>query len=334
MKKKSFNYFIIGLKGFLMGIADAVPGVSGGTIALVTGIYEELIESISNINLQFFRSLKTDSLRVFWKKFNGSFLLSVLTGISIGFLTSMNIVHYLLGDYPIQSWSFFGGLVGASGFIVLKRVSNWNLLNLLMLLFGFFIVFKLTSLQTSYTNNSLLYLFFVGAIGICAMLLPGISGALILLLLGAYKTLKDSITHFDFLNLSLFISGALFGLLSFSKIIKWSLKRHPNITYALLSGLIFGSFNKLWPWKSTTKVLNNKTFEVIDFSTISNFGSLSIFQKKTRDFDTYKSILEENISPMNFSFINNNEPSYLLNSIVFMSIGFLFVFLLDRVSLK
>lgn len=333
-KRSKADYLILAIKGFLMGAFDAVPGISGGTIALITGIYEELIGSISSINIYIFKMLRTDSLRVIWSRLNGGFLLAILTGIIIGFLTLMNFIQYLLEIFPIQTWSFFLGLVVASSFIIMRKVLIWNSLNILLLLLGFFLVLKLTSFEIAHTNNNLLYFFFAGAIGICAMLLPGISGALILLILGAYKTLKDSIVNFDYLNLLLFISGALFGLLSFSKIINWSLKKYPNITYALLSGFILGSLNKLWPWKETIKVINNKTFEIVDFSVISNSGSISIFQKRTRDFDTYQAVLEENISPMNFTAINNGEPSYLLHALVFATIGFLLVLVLDKISFK
>ena len=334
MDNKYVKYFIVGVKGFLMGAADAIPGVSGGTIALVTGIYKELIESISNIDFNLFRNLKNDSFPILWRKYNINFLLPLIIGIFIGFLTLINIVSFMLENFSIQTWSFLNGLVIASGLIVLRNIKTWNILILLFLIIGFFSVIKISSIQINHTDSSLLYLFFVGAIGICAMLLPGISGALILLILGAYKTLKNSITDLNFLNLAFFFSGALFGIISFSKIIKWFLKKKPNISYGFLSGLILGSLNKLWPWKSTIKVLNRKTLEIIDFSKISNVGTLSVFQKINLDSNTFEPVLEENISPQVFSAINNKEPSHLLESVIFVLVGFLFVIMLEQVSFK
>jgi len=331
---KHVNYIIVGFKGFLMGAADAIPGVSGGTIALVTGIYEELIESISNIKFSFFRNLKNDSLFILWEKYNVGFLLPLTLGIFIGFLTLINVVSFMLENFSIQTWSFLIGLVLASGHIVLKKIKTWNIWVLFILIFGFCLVVKISSTQINHTDSSLLYRFFVGAVGICAMLLPGISGALILLLLGAYKTLKNSITELNFLNLIFFFFGAVFGIISFSKIIKWFLRKKPNICYGFLTGLIFGSINKLWPWKSTIKVLDRETLEIIDFSKISNFGTLSVYQKKNLDFDIFNPVLEENVTPQFFSTINNNEPSLLLESVIFTFLGLLLVVMLEKVTFK
>jgi putative membrane protein len=178
-------------------------------------------------------------------------------------------------------------------------------------------------------------LFFAGAIAICAMILPGISGSFILVILGAYKTLSDAIHDIDVKKITLFVGGAVIGLLSFSRVLKWLFKHYHNTTLALLTGFIIGSLNKVWPWKKTISVLNETTGEVQLLSEITNIGSLSIFQQQTNDFQTYKTVLEESILPFHYSELNNYlVKDYLLTALALMLVGFLTIFILEKIGSK
>lgn len=333
--KNFFNkYFLIGLKGILMGAVDSVPGVSGGTIALVVGVYEELISSISNLNIKLFKSFKNEPLKTCWNKANGNFILTISIGIVTGFITFLNLVKHAMEHYPILAWSFFLGLVVASGVVVFKRVLNWNLVKIIFFLIGGITIFYLTSLPESTANSNYLYIFIISSIAICAMLLPGISGSFILIIFGTYRTLRDSINDFDVLKLTMFALGAMVGLLGFSKILRWLLKNHRDLTFAMLSGFIFGSLNKLWPWKRTIKISSRIDSSVIDFSNISSLGTLSVFQKQTGDFETYQSFMEHNISPFIYSSVNNGISSNLLPAISIALIGYILVILSDKYTMK
>jgi len=234
-----------------MGAADAVPGVSGGTIAFISGIYEELISSISQVNFSLFKTLKENGIKSVWKQINGNFLLALMVGIFISFVSFMRLAKYLLEFHPILIWAFFFGLVIASILYVAKQIKQWNSLNISTALIASFIAFYITTLPSLANNDNPFFLFIAAAIAICAMILPGISGAFILVLLGAYKTLSTAFHDFDIKNILIFVAGALTGLLSFSKLLKWLFNNHKNTTLAILTGFIIGSLNKIWPWKET-----------------------------------------------------------------------------------
>ncbi|MFT5738582.1 MAG: putative membrane protein, partial [Maribacter sp.] len=189
MEKRTYlQYLSITLKGMAMGIAELVPGVSGGTIAFVTGIYEEFISSINNVNLSTFKTLKNEGFIAFWKKLNGSFLLVLFVGMMISILSSSKLITWLLEFHPIPIWAFFFGLVLASVIFVAKAITKWNVLSLVLFTLGTVVAFYITTLPPSANTDSLPFLFFSGALAICAMVLPGISGSFILVLLGSYKT--------------------------------------------------------------------------------------------------------------------------------------------------
>ena len=252
MSRTIKDFIVIGLKGMAMGAADVVPGVSGGTIAFISGIYEELLGSISNINLGLFKTLKNEGFKVAWNQLNGSFLLSLFVGIFISILSLAKAIKYLLENEPILLWSFFFGLVLASIIYIAKQITKWNLIVAIMLICGAFLAYYITTLNPLVSeNSSSLYILFAGAIAICAMILPGISGAFILVLLGAYKPVLDALNSRDFKTIIIFILGAVIGLLSFSKILKWLFENYKNYTLAVLTGFIIGSLNKIWPWKET-----------------------------------------------------------------------------------
>lgn len=300
MQRRFKDYLIIWFKGLAMGAADAVPGVSGGTIAFISGIYEELVSTISNVNISLIKTLFNKGLIAFWKQANGNFVLSLLSGIIISYISFMKIAKYLLENHPVLIWSFFLGLIIASIYFVAKQITKWNLTVIIALLIGTFFAFFISNLPILSTNNSPYFLFFAGAIAICAMILPGISGSFILIILGAYKTLGDAIQDIDIKRILIFVSGAVIGLLSFSHVLKWLFKNYHNITLALLTGFISGSLNKVWPWKET-----------LSWNTDSK-GIKTPF-------------LQESISP--FSFNGDNQ---LLFALLLMVLGFLTIFILEK----
>lgn len=304
MQRSLKDYLIISLKGLAMGAADAVPGVSGGTIAFISGIYEELITTISNVNVSLFKTLFSKGIKVFWKQVNGNFLLALLTGIIISFVSFMRLAKYLLEHHPVLIWSFFFGLIVASIYFVGKQITKWNLVNIIALIVGTGIAFYISKLPSLGTNDSPWFLFIAGAIAICAMILPGISGSFILIILGAYKTLSDAIHDIDVKKIIIFGTGAIIGLLSFSHVLKWLFKHYHNVTLALLTGFIFGSLDKVWPWKNTLSWHTN-----------------------SKGIKT--PLLQESISPFSF-----NGDNHILLATILMVLGFLTIFILERLGSK
>lgn len=326
------QYLIITAKGLAMGAADAVPGVSGGTIAFISGIYEELVTSISNINLSLFKTLKDKGIVAFWNQLNGNFLIALVSGIAISFVTFIRIAKYFIENHPILIWAFFFGLIIASILYIGKQIVTWNFKIVISILIGALLAYYITTIPSLASNDNPYFLFIAGAIAICAMILPGISGSFILVILGAYKTLSDAVHDFDIKRLFLFILGALIGLLSFSRVLKWLYKHYENTTLAVLTGFIVGSLNKIWPWKETISVFSKEMGTEVLFATVSNTGTLSVLQKSNQDFDTYKTIVEKSISPYNYTIINNNADSQLLYALIFMVLGFLCIFILEKIS--
>jgi len=251
MTRSIKDYIIIAMKGMGMGAADVVPGVSGGTIAFITGIYEELIESIKSVNLNSIKLLLNFKLVDFWKAVNGNFLLSVVIGIAISFLSLAKLIKHLLEQHPILIWSFFFGLIVASALVIAKKITEWKLRSIIAILVGIGIAYMVTVVTPAETTNAYWFLFLSGALAICAMILPGISGAFILLLLGKYEFVLNALSSFKLDVIAVVGAGAVVGLLSFSNLLSWLLRKYHNMTIALLSGFMIGSLNKVWPWKET-----------------------------------------------------------------------------------
>ncbi|MBE0424527.1 MAG: DUF368 domain-containing protein [Lutibacter sp.] len=251
-QRKFIDYFIILLKGVAMGAADVVPGVSGGTIAFISGIYEELLSAISGINMANLKLLKKEGFKAAWKAINGNFLLALLSGIFISIVSLAKLISWLLENKPILVWSFFFGLVLASILYVGKQIAKWNVPIIILFIIGAFTAYFITTLHPAISeNSSLLFYFLAGALAICAMILPGISGSFILVLLGAYKPVLDAIDNRDLKLIGVVAIGAVIGLLSFSKVLRWLFDHYKNYTLAVLTGFILGSLNKIWPWKKT-----------------------------------------------------------------------------------
>ncbi len=286
-----------------MGAADVVPGVSGGTIAFISGIYEELIGSIGKIDFGLIKTLRKEGLKHAWTSINGNFLLAVFTGIAISILSLAKFISWLLVNQPILLWSFFFGLVLASIYFVAKGIKRWSLAVVLVFAVGAISAYFITSLPPSDNFNSLPFLFLSGALAVCAMILPGISGAFILVLLGSYKTVLDAVHERELQTILAVGIGAIFGLLSFAKLLKWMFAHYKNITLALLTGFILGSLNKIWPWKEVlaTKIYGDKVIPVI----------------------------ENNISP--FAFQGDNQFGY---AVLLGILGFSLIFILEKLASK
>jgi len=301
MKRTVKEYFVIGLKGIAMGAADVVPGVSGGTIAFISGIYQELIETINDVNFDALKTLKNKGLKSFWQAINGNFLAALLAGIGLSVVSLAQLIKWLLENKPIMVWSFFFGLVLASIFFVGKQVSKWNLKHILILLLGTFVAYYITIIPSLGSHISPWFMFISGALAICAMILPGISGSFILVLLGAYKPVLEALHTRDLKTIFILISGAVVGLLTFSRLLKWMFDYHKEATLAVLTGFIIGSLNKIWPWK---QVIQSEIIE----------GKLKV-------------ILDKSISPFNYQGDNQ-----LMVAIFLAFIGFGLIIILEKTA--
>ena len=252
------KYIMTAVKGACMGAADVIPGVSGGTIAFIMGIYDDFVSSLASINSEAVRLLLKGKFKAFWKHINGSFLLSLVIGIGISVISLAGLMQALLTDFPIQTWAFFFGLIVASSIFIIRGISGWKFREGLLLALGVILGTVICTLSPTQTPDSLWFIFLSGAIAICAMILPGISGSFILLILGKYQyimgTISDLVSGIDFgrnlLILCVFVIGAIVGILGFSKLLHWLLARWNKETLLVLAGFIIGSLVKVWPWSN------------------------------------------------------------------------------------
>ena len=304
MKRNFVDYFILVFKGMAMGAADVVPGVSGGTIAFISGVYEELIATLNSINLNSLKTLKLQGVSATWKRINGNFLLALFGGILLSILSLSKLVAWLLHEEPVLLWAFFFGLVFASIIFVLKKINQWNSAVFLGLILGGVFAYQLTQLNALGNSDSNWYLFLSGAIAICAMILPGISGAFILVILGSYANVLQALNDKDIAKITIFMTGALIGILSFSRLLKWLFKRFKNMTLAVLTGFMIGALSKIWPWKKTLSFRENSE-------------GISVPLK------------EQCIAPFSF----DGDPQ-ILSAIGLMLFGFLIIFFLEKIGAK
>lgn len=276
------DYLMIGIKGACMGSADVIPGVSGGTIAFIMGIYDEFVGSIARIDASAMRMLLHGRLREFWKQINGGFLLSLVLGIGVSVVALAGLMQMLLSHYPIQTWAFFFGLIVASSIFILRGISGWKLREGAFLVFGIVLGVVVCTLSPTQTPDALWFIFLSGAIAICAMVLPGISGSFILLILGKYQYIMSCITSLvanvgfiwgaagasasifweSFAVMAVFGCGAIVGILSFSKFLHWLLARWHKETLIVLAGFIIGSLVKVWPWSNKEAIVGSQFPEV------------------------------------------------------------------------
>ena len=261
--KNYLKYLFVTVKGICMGAADVIPGVSGGTIAFMTGIYEELVGSINSINMTAVKLLFTGKFRQFWRHINGSFLFSLILGILISILSLAKLMQYLLDYQPVQTWAFFFGLIVASSIFILKGIKAWKFKDFIMLVFGIVLGVVVCTLSPTETPDGLWFILLCGAIAICAMILPGISGSFILLVLGKYKYMMSVIADIvsgkgelmDFVTVIVFIIGAAAGIIAFSKFLHWLLQHYHRETLLVMAGFIIGSLVKVWPWSDMQTVI-------------------------------------------------------------------------------
>ncbi|MBW2015452.1 MAG: DUF368 domain-containing protein [Deltaproteobacteria bacterium] len=260
------TYFLLGLKGFCMGAADVVPGVSGGTIAFITGIYEELLKSIRTFDLRFIRLLFSRRPGEALAHTGWKFLLVLGAGILTAVFTLAKILAWLLLTHPTLIWSFFFGLVLASAWTVAGHLDSWRSAQVLWMLLGATGAYRLVGMIPVSTPDTPWFLFLSGSIAICAMILPGISGSFILVLLGKYEYILRAVNHRDLLTLVLVGMGAATGLVTFVRLLNWLLKKHRNPTLAVLTGFMLGSLRKVWPWKKTLSTMTDPHGKTILFS--------------------------------------------------------------------
>lgn len=296
MERRIKDYAVLTLKGMAMGAADVVPGVSGGTIAFIAGIYDELINSIKSINMHSLKLLFTGKIAAFWKAVNGNFLFALLLGIAISVFSLAKLITYLLLNEPVLVWSFFFGLVLASTWFVTKDIKGWNWKTVAGFVGGAVIAYYITVATPAETSTNLMFIFLCGAIAICAMILPGISGSFILVLLGKYFYVMEAVKTLDLVVLGVFAFGAALGITSLSRVLSYALKNFRNITLSVLSGFMLGSLNKVWPWKEVEKLVS----------------------------DGHEVMIEHNIAP-------NTEVA---EAVVLMLIGFILVYVLEKISAK
>ena len=268
--KRLNKYLLTSVKGACMGAADVIPGVSGGTIAFIMGIYDEFVNSIARVDAEAVKMIFKGQFRDFWKHINGNFLLSLFIGIGVSVITLAGIMQTLLSEYPIQTWGFFFGLIVASSIFILKGISDWNLREGIMLGLGVVLGVVVCTLSPTNTPEDLWFIFLSGALAICAMILPGISGSFILLILGKYQYIMGCISNMsagvDFgknlLILGVFLTGAVVGILGFSKLLRWLLARWNKETLIVLTGFIIGSLVKVWPWSNTEAIIKAQNPEL------------------------------------------------------------------------
>ena len=294
------------LKGVAMGGADVVPGVSGGTIAFITGIYTELLDSIKSVDTEALKLLFSFKLKDFWLKVNGSFLLPLFLGILTSLLSLAKLIKYLLENEAISLWSFFFGLIIISSILVLREIKNWTPGVIISILIGAAIAFWITIATPAETPDAFWFIFLAGSIAICAMILPGISGAFLLLILGKYEFIIHAVTERDFLVIGVFALGCLVGLLSFARAVSWMLRNYHDLAVALLSGFMIGSLNKVWPWKVVKAFrLNSEGHQV--------------------------PTITENVLPGEYLRINGEYP-LVLQAILFMALGIFIVVVIEKIA--
>ncbi len=303
-----------------MGMAEVVPGVSGGTIAFITGIYERLINVIKAIGPDLITAFRKDGLKGAWKALDGNFLIALISGMVIGIVTGVFLITFLLETFPLLVWSFFFGLIIVSAWFVGKQIEAWNGQIVFMATLGAAIAYFITVAVPATGNPALWYVFICGAIAVSALLLPGISGSFILLLMGMYTyiipTVKTAIKTFEFdklLILAAFGGGMFVGMVIFSRVISWTFKHYRDLTLAALSGFLIGSLNKIWPWQEVLQ-----TMEKEDGSIVVVFS---------------KSVLPNTFSSLTDNFLYGSDPQ-ILGCILMMVAGFFTVFLSETLANK
>ena len=276
------DYLMVAVKGACMGAADVIPGVSGGTIAFIMGIYDEFVGSIAKIDAEAVRLLFKGKIRDFWKHINGNFLLAIICGIGASVVGLAGLMQMLLSEHPIQTWAFFFGLIVASSIFILRGIKGWKVREGLFLVFGVILGVVVCTLSPTETPEALWFIFLSGSIAICAMILPGISGSFILLILGKYQFIMGVISGLvagvDFgrniVILGVFLIGAVCGIIGFSKFLHWLLARWHKETLITLAGFIIGSLVKVWPWSNTEAIVSSQFPEAAALAEAADYAAM------------------------------------------------------------
>jgi len=310
--EKSQARFALLLKGMAMGIAEVIPGVSGGTIAFITGIYETLLESIKKVlGPELIQAVRNGGIKQAWKSINGNFLLFLIMGMAIGFIAGVFGVAHLLENYPILVWAFFFGLIIASAIYIGRQVKKWDWVAIVGMLLAIAIAYWITIASPAQGSSALWMVFVAGAIAISALILPGISGSFMLLLMGMYTVvfpaIKDALSTFNtesLLIVLVFGLGCLLGLGTVARVLSWTFKRYHNTTLAVMTGFMVGSLNKIWPWRNVLSTRIDSSGVEVPF-------------------------LEQSVWPSQFA----GEP-WLWGAILMILLGFASVFLIERLGKK
>jgi len=304
------KYLQIVAKGIAMGAANIMPGISGGTIASISGIYEELIETIQALNFNNLKGLFKNGIKSFWQSINGTFLVTLVLGILLSIFFLAKLLNFLLVQIPIPIWSFFFGLILASSIYLALKIKTWNYKPILAAIIGGGIAYFITIVTpvVNAKDPEYWYIFLSGALAISAMILPRISGSLILLLMGEYQFILSALDNLRMSFLSFFALGTIVGLISFSNMLSWILQKYFNITVGFLVGLMIGSLNKVWPWKHTLLSHSNQFAQIIPDK-------------------------QENVFPFSYYELTGKDPQFLY-AILMAIVGFLVIFLIESAYTK
>ena len=303
------EYFLAFIKGIGMGAANVIPGVSGGTIAFITGIFERLVNALKSFNFTAIKLFFTGKFKEFAKHIDLYFLLSVFLGIGISIITFAKLLQYLFENYEVMVWAYFFGLILASVYYVGKTISKWTWSVITVFIIGFVIAFAFTMLTPAQETNTVPYNFFAGAIAACAMILPGLSGSFVLFLMGNYQLIMiDSVSNFDFSVLIPVVIGAVLGIIAFSYFLSWIFKKYKDQTISLMTGFILGSLAVIWPWKNVVSTY------------IDKYGA-------TRPLKTI------NVMPETYGTYNNTDP-HLWQAVLLMILGIITIVVIEYIAAK
>ncbi len=259
--------------GFLMGTVDLVPGVSGGTVAFVSGIYPKLLETIKHLTGSFWQLIWRCQWRLAYQSISWGFLLPLGVGILAAILSMASVIKFCLQNYPEQIWGWFFGLVLGSGWLMVKKIRVWNWLNVLVIILTTAATFWLVNTPILNTPNTTWSVFLSGMLAVCAMILPGISGSYVLLLLGQYESIITAVVERDILTLSVFVLGILLGISLFVRLLSWWLERYFTLTVSVLAGIVFGSLGKIWPWKEVLPAAEDSKLLLLSSNVLPDWGN-------------------------------------------------------------
>ena len=297
-----------------MGIAEVIPGVSGGTIAFITGIYERFINALKSFDLSLIKTLRQDGIGGVWKAVDGNFLVALFGGMLTSIVLFVKIITWLIENQTLLVWAFFFGLIAASAIFVGKQIEKWDIKTIVPMLIGIVVAYYITIAAPANGSENLLFIFLAGMVAISAMLLPGLSGSFILLLLGMYSIVLGAVKELDIVIAGTFALGCLVGILSFARVLSWAFNNHRNSTLAILTGFMIGSLNRVWPWQQVLSYrINSHGEEEASFT---------------------KSVLPNALSSLEGANVPFGTDPQILPVLGLMAVGFILVFLLEKVSVK